>query len=133
MYSHTSRSSLKWLQGNNMFCRNCGKELKEDAKFCPYCGVLLHEDETKKTETAESPAPFVASALGAGLLGIFLGCYGVHNFYLKYTSKAIVQLVLGLLVVTWPVSAIWGLIEGIRILTGSIKVDGTGQPIKRDV
>ena len=31
------------------------------------------------------------SRLIAGLLGIFLGSYGVHNFYLGYTRKAIIQ------------------------------------------
>ena len=29
--------------------------------------------------------------LVAGLLAIFLGCYGVHNFYLGYTKKAVMQ------------------------------------------
>lgn len=24
-----------------MFCRKCGKEIKEDAKFCPHCGALV--------------------------------------------------------------------------------------------
>lgn len=27
----------------------------------------------------------------AGLLGIFLGCFGVHNFYLGYNRNAIIQ------------------------------------------
>lgn len=26
-----------------MYCRNCGKELKEDAKFCPKCGTKVGE------------------------------------------------------------------------------------------
>ena len=32
------------------------------------------------------------SKMAAGLLGIFLGCFGVHNFYLGYTTKAVIQL-----------------------------------------
>ncbi|MCQ2544193.1 MAG: TM2 domain-containing protein [Lachnospiraceae bacterium] len=32
------------------------------------------------------------SKIGAGLLGIFLGSLGVHNFYLGYIGKAIGQL-----------------------------------------
>lgn len=32
----------------------------------------------------------------AGLLGIFLGLFGVHNFYLKHVKKAIIQLCLSL-------------------------------------
>lgn len=31
------------------------------------------------------------SKLIAGLLGIFLGSLGIHNFYLGYTKKAIIQ------------------------------------------
>ena len=34
------------------------------------------------------------SKLIAGLLGIFLGSFGVHNFYLGYTEKGITQVIL---------------------------------------
>lgn len=45
-----------------------------------------------------APAPMVVdpnmqkSKMAAGLLGIFLGSFGVHNFYLGYTGKAVAQL-----------------------------------------
>lgn len=65
--------------------------------------------------------PQPKSKLAAGLLGIFLGALGVHNFYLGYTGKAVAQLLLTL--VGWvlfglgPVVAwVWGLIESILIL-----------------
>ena len=61
------------------------------------------------------------SKLAAGLLGIFLGGLGVHNFYLGNTGKAMAQLLLTL--VGWillglgPIAAaIWGFVEGIIIL-----------------
>lgn len=61
------------------------------------------------------------SKLAAGLLGIFLGGLGVHNFYLGNTGKAVDQLLLTL--VGWillglgPIAAaIWGFVEGIIIL-----------------
>ena len=69
------------------------------------------------------------SKMAAGLLGIFLGWIGVHNFYLGYTGKAVAQLILGILS-CGAISGIWGLIEGILILTGSIKVDGLGYPLR---
>ncbi|MFT3661856.1 MAG: NINE protein [Gordonia sp. (in: high G+C Gram-positive bacteria)] len=58
------------------------------------------------------------SKIVAGILGILLGAFGVHNFYLGYTGKAIAQLLISLLSfgVFSFVSAIWGLIEGILIL-----------------
>lgn len=71
------------------------------------------------------------SKMAAGLLGIFLGSLGVHNFYLGYTGKAVAQLLITLLTCGFGsvISGIWGLIEGIMILTGSIKVDGKNVPL----
>lgn len=59
----------------------------------------------------------------AGVMGILFGAFGVHNFIYGYTGKAIAQLLITLLscfMLSW-VSAIWGLIEGIMILTDSIQ------------
>ena len=48
-----------------------------------------------------------------GLLGIFLGAFGVHNFYAGYTKKGAIQLCLTLLTcfygaaISWP----WAIIE----------------------
>ena len=71
------------------------------------------------------------SKLAAGLLGIFLGSLGIHNFYLGYTNRALVQLLVT--VCTCGIGGIameiWGLIEGIQILTGSINVDARGIPL----
>ncbi|MGN0625172.1 MAG: NINE protein [Oscillospiraceae bacterium] len=73
------------------------------------------------------------SKMAAGLLGIFLGAFGVHNFYLGYTTKAVIQLCLTLLScgVLSFVSGIWGFIEGVLLLTGSINVDGNGMPLQQ--
>lgn len=68
----------------------------------------------------------------AGILAIFLGWLGVHNFYLGYTGKGVVQLLLTLCscgmggVVAW----LWGIIEGILLLSGNITTDGTGGTLK---
>ncbi|MBE6825353.1 MAG: TM2 domain-containing protein [Oscillospiraceae bacterium] len=72
------------------------------------------------------------SKIAAGILGILLGGFGVHNFYLGYTGKAVAQLLLTLLSAGFlaTVSGIWGLIEGIMILTGSINTDANGIPLK---
>lgn len=69
---------------------------------------------------AQQPAYGQKSKLAAGLLGIFLGCFGVHNFYLGNTGKAVAQLlltVIGWILIIGPaVAGIWGLVEGILIL-----------------
>ena len=72
------------------------------------------------------------SKTAAGVFGILLGAFGVHNFYLGYNGKAIAQLLITLLScgALSFVSAIWGLIEGIMILTGSISQDANGVALK---
>lgn len=109
------------------FCSGCGKELKEGSSFCSNCGRAQDE----KVEYDRD----VKSRLGAGLLGIFLGCLGVHNFYLGYTNKGIAQLLLTLIgslaCGLGPIAAaIWGLVEGIMILSGSIATDANGVKLK---
>lgn len=72
------------------------------------------------------------SKVAAGVLGILLGFLGAHNFYLGYTGKAVGQLlitVLSCFLLSWAVW-IWGLVEGILILTGSMAVDERGIPLK---
>ena len=80
--------------------------------------------------------PQAKSKLCAGLLGIFLGAFGVHNFYLGFTTKAVVQLLVSLVggLITCGVATvaieIWGLVEGIMILCGNISTDANGIPLK---
>ncbi len=109
-----------------MFCRNCGKEIDDNAVVCVHCGVAVSPN------AAANANPNAKSKLVAGLLGIFLGAYGVHNFYLGYTRNAVIQLVITLATcgVGAIVSSIWGLVEGIMLLTGKIAVDGKGEPLK---
>ena len=111
------------------YCWNCGAKTDEQAVICTACGAGLTPKTTQATH-----APGSKSKIAAGLLGIFLGEIGVHNFYLGFTSKAVIQLVLGLLGfvtfgITTIISGIWGLVEGIQILTGSIDKDADGKPL----
>ena len=72
------------------------------------------------------------SKLAAGLFGIFFGAFGVHNFYLGYTGKAVAQLLISILScgVLAGVSSIWGLIEGIMILASKDSKDASGKLLK---
>ncbi|MGV1037571.1 MAG: NINE protein [Candidatus Nanopelagicales bacterium] len=74
--------------------------------------------------------PRAKSRMAAGLLGIFLGGFGVHRFYLGYTTIGIVQILVT--VVTCGIGAIWGLIEGIMILAQaqSFRTDAQGVPLR---
>ncbi|MCG3147627.1 MAG: hypothetical protein PCFJNLEI_01067 [Verrucomicrobiae bacterium] len=53
----------------------------------------------------------------AGILGILLGGFGIHKFFLGYTKEGIIQLILTF--VTCGIGSIIGLIEGIIYLTKS--------------
>ena len=69
------------------------------------------------------------SKIAAGLLGIFLGAWGIHRFYLGYTGIGIAQILVT--VCTCGIGALWGFIEGILILCGSsITTDAQGRPLR---
>ena len=110
------------------FCTNCGTELTENQDVCLKCGVKVN----KISSTSNNTDPNAKSKIAAGLLGIFLGCFGIHNFYLGNTGKAVAQLLITVLscFVLSIVSGMWGLIEGILILTGSINTDANGNPLR---
>ena len=121
-----------------MFCKNCGKQLEDNVKFCPECGTSTGAQANTQQTVDSQPTvthtngtvqgqPEQKSRLVAGLLGIFVGGLGVHNFYLGYNNKAILDIVLSLFC---GIGAIWGLIEGIMILTGSVTADANGVPLK---
>lgn len=101
------------------YCQNCGQTVQPGAEVCLNCGVSV------RNQVAGADAK---SKMVAGLLGIFLGSFGIHNFYLGYTTKAVIQLVLTL--VSCGIAGIWGFIEGILILCGKINVDGKGNPLR---
>lgn len=92
-------------------CRHCGLEYKTDeavictrcqapkgkgGNFCPFCGMQVTPEQkicmNCGVEMENYGCNSGKSKIAAGLLGIFLGTYGVHNFYLGYTKRAVVQL-----------------------------------------
>ena len=68
----------------------------------------------------------------AMLLAFFLGTLGIHNFYLGYTTKGIIQLVLTITVIGIFVSGPWALIDFIMLImrSGSYATDAQGQPLQ---
>ncbi|NQT64864.1 MAG: NINE protein [FCB group bacterium] len=126
-----------------MFCRNCGKEVLENAeicvncgmkplmgkKFCQNCGAETQENQEVCTKCGvrlkSSMGKGAKSKLVAGLLGILLGSLGIHKFYLGYTAPGIIMLLITIIggIVTLGVASgimgLIGLIEGIVYLTKS--------------
>lgn len=108
------------------YCSNCGMELQDGTRYCPRCGYGV------KQGVGPYPSQQQKSKIAAGLLGIFLGWLGVHNFYLGYKKKALAQLLISVLsfgTLSW-ISELWGFIEGILIFSGSIHSDAQGIPLR---
>lgn len=142
-----------------MICNRCGKDLPDNVNFCDECGNDMRyvqgnpQDYTRSSDQSYEQGYYnqyrsngynqgynqfnmppyqnisTRSRTAAGVLGILLGAFGVHNFYLGFYGRAVAQLLItvlscGMLCI---VSVVWGLIEGIMILTGSINTDADGK------
>ena len=94
-------------------------------------GTITVDGQGNPIQNPDYAAQGSKSKIIAGVLGIFLGYLGVHNFYLGNTSKAVAQLLLGTVgsvVGVGPIiSMVWGMIEGVQILSGTITTDGNGK------
>jgi len=103
-------------------CYNCGAPVQPNAAVCVSCGVALYP-----TQAGEQKSKLVA-----GLLAIFIGSLGIHNFYLGYKGKAIAQLLITVLTcfMASPIIEIWAIVEAVQIFSGSINKDAKGIPLK---
>lgn len=119
------------LEGNNSVCTKCGYFNEPDYTFCQFCGKPIAKSAMTCIHCGRTWGGEVhgqKSKLAAGLLGLFFGNIGVHNFYLGFTGKGVVQIVLSIF--TCGIGGIWGFIESIMILAGAINKDAKGIPLK---
>jgi hypothetical protein len=124
-----------------MYCRNCGKEVADQAVMCVSCGVPPKNGKNFCQNCGEASVPGaeicakcgvrLAQAAGEGrdwlttlLLCIFVGGLGIHRFYTGHTVIGIIQLL------TLGGCGIWTIIDLILIITGSFK-DSEGNPLVR--
>lgn len=137
----------------DMYCKNCGSQMAPGYNYCVHCGVPSNMGDAycdncgkpfngqrginclscgSPTGLPAPAQPAPKSRLVAGILGVMLGIFGVHNFYLGNTGKAVAQLLITVLscFLLSPVSAVWGCVEGIFILIGRINSDGKGVPLQ---
>ena len=130
-------------------CKNCGAENQPDFMFCGKCGQRLYpvhpENQNAQSQFNASGQPCTTmdgispkSRLTALMLGIFVGSFGAHNFYLGIISRGVAQAVIssiGLILyivmrffVGWPLFLVptfgmfvWSCVEWIFIATGKGK------------
>lgn len=120
----------RWPQTDEMYCPSCGKVIKKLAELCVHCGVRptifgTNADATNIDTAEYSPK----SRIAAGILGILLGAFGAHRFYLGYVGIGIVQIIVTIL--TAFIGGLWGIIEGIIIIAGGEWNDSDGKPLKK--
>ena len=48
-----------------MFCKNCGKEIKDDMKFCVYCGAKLSETVQEEAAPARTQQDMAEGSCGS--------------------------------------------------------------------
>jgi TM2 domain-containing membrane protein YozV/RNA polymerase subunit RPABC4/transcription elongation factor Spt4 len=134
-------------------CRECSKEISSEALACPHCGaprIISAAASCRHCARPVEPGATVCPNCGAVgpvrgypgaasvvlaqapksrgvfiILGLFLGCLGVHSFYAGYYAKGAIQvaitIVLGWIIVGFVITAIWALIE---IITVTADADG---------
>ena len=111
-----------------MYCRNCGNHMDNNTTVCSNCGT----NQNAAGSTIQNASK---SRLVIGLIGIFLGTLGIHNFILGHTNRGVTQLLLTVVgsIFTFGISAfavwVWALVESIQILTGQITHDAHGNPL----
>jgi TM2 domain-containing membrane protein YozV len=111
-------------KGDAKNCVECGVTIRRKAVVCPSCGV------PQKAGSAEVAAALARPGGGslrvvAGLLGIFLGMFGIHKFVLGYPREGLIMAAISVL--GFPCSAgtallaVWavGAAEGVLYLVKS--------------
>ena len=139
-----------------MYCRNCGNQIPDQAVVCVQCGVPKGQGSNYCPNCGEKTDPQAAVCIRCGVNLFSSGAAPVRGrspcwpracwafswaawastiFTWASPPRPLIQLLVSVIggVVTCGVASvamsIWGLVEGIMILTGSINKDASGAPL----
>lgn len=93
-----------------MYCSNCGAEVNDNAVVCIKCGCAVNQPKQPECQNGSSKDWLVTL-----LLCFFVGCLGIHRFYVGKTGTGIIMLI------TCGGCGIWALIDFIMICMGNFK------------
>lgn len=115
----------------NTFCGVCG-HYTSGIDPCPYCGTRTRQSYIPgfmDIEDSASARIGTRSAICAGFLQVFLGAFGAGRFYLGYKKMGFLQI--AATVFSMGIAGfVWGLVDGILILSGRERYDATGKLLK---
>lgn len=125
-----------------MKCKNCGANV-ENAQACPNCGTILQAgnstsqqiptiiiNNVNKNENTNTNAGYGGNGIShkskmvALILAIFLGCLGIHRFYVGKVGSGLIWLLTGGLFV-------FGWIYDIAKIASGTFTDGAGCVIRK--
>jgi len=112
------------------YCSNCGAKTTGDMTSCQNCGIALrHYSQQAYYEKADMQSD--KSKLSAGLMAVFLGPLGIHDFYLGNTDKGWTKLLITVLsggvgsLLTGP----WSIYDAYKIFSGQ-RDDADGKTLR---
>lgn len=94
-----------------MFCKNCGKEIDDNAYVCPYCGVKVERETAATKADADS-----GSKAGWGILSFLIPIVGLILFLVWKEERPKTAKVCGICaLVSFIISIAFGIIYGVII------------------
>src|SRR5262245_33723833 len=95
-------------------CHECTAQISNQANACPRCGYPITENTALSQKNERLNVVIVKSAKNRGvyiILGLFLGCLGIHNFYAGYNGRGatqlLISLVLGWIIIGLIITCLW--------------------------
>lgn len=92
-----------------MFCKNCGKEINDNAYVCPYCGIKVERVTDSSKADADS-----GSKAGWGILSFIIPLVGLILFLMWKNERPQTAKVCGICaLVSFIASIVIGIIYGV--------------------
>ena len=104
-----------------MFCKNCGKEMDDNAQYCPACG----SSQAQSQKPVIAPDPNDSGSIGWAFLGFFVPIAGLILYILWARTRPKSGLMAGLgalvnVIATIVFCIVYGIIIAILASNGDI-------------